>query len=62
MEFQVGDWVVIDNHGDIWTTKVKEVKDGVVVKPETSVYVDSERWFHVSKVRKATKGEIDLVR
>ena len=62
MTFKVGYWVVIDNHGDIWTTKIKEIKDEIVVKPETSVYVDTKKWFHVSRIRKATKGEIELIR
>jgi hypothetical protein len=62
MEFQVGDWVVIDHHGDIWTTKIKEIKDGIVVKPEMDIHVDENRWYHLSRVRKATRGEIELVR
>jgi hypothetical protein len=61
VSLKIGDWVVIDHYGDIWTTKIKEIKDGIVIKPETEIHVDENRWYHISRVRKATKGEIALV-
>lgn len=59
-EFMVGDWIVIDHYGDIWTTRIKEIKNDIVIKPEHDIHVDENRWYHMSRIRKATKGEIEL--
>ena len=59
-DFKVGDWIVIDYYGDIWITRIKEIKNDIVIKPEYDIHVDEIRWYHMSRIRKATKGEIDL--
>ncbi|AAU85057.1 hypothetical protein BCBBV1cgp10 [Bacillus phage BCASJ1c] len=59
MEFQVGDWVRINHYGNEWTTKVKEVRGRTVIKPEYDIHVSAGSWYHISRVRKATKEEIE---
>ena len=58
-DFKVGDWIVIDHYGDIWTTRIKEIKNDIVIKPELDIHIDDDRWYHMSRIRKATNNEIE---
>lgn len=59
MDFEVGDWITIDFFGHIWTTRIKEIKNDIVIKPEYDIHIDDDRWYHMSRIRKATNDEIE---
>lgn len=52
----VGDWIVINHYGDVWTAKISEIS-GECIKPDVEIHVNP-KWYHRSSIRKATSEEI----
>ncbi|MEN2468133.1 hypothetical protein [Ornithinibacillus sp. JPR2-1] len=58
-KFEVNDWVVVNNHGDIWTSRIAKIThDEIAVYVDECPYVDNKQYYVFSKLRHATPEEI----
>lgn len=59
LDYKANDWVVVNNHGDIWTAKIAKIThDEIAVYVDECPYVDNKQYYVFSKLRHATHEEI----